>query len=69
MAVSLPCRYIHSQTGLISKEDLASSLDIVKEMAMYGGDISKFVPENVIKPIYDKYNIQRNKEGENHEQN
>lgn len=34
MAVSLPCRYIHSQTGLISKEDLASSLDIVKEMAM-----------------------------------
>ncbi|MGN0498068.1 MAG: M42 family metallopeptidase [Acutalibacteraceae bacterium] len=34
MAVSLPCRYIHSQTGLISMEDLASSLDIVKEMAM-----------------------------------
>lgn len=45
------------------------SSSIVKEMAMYGGDISKFVPENVIKPIYDKYNIQRNKEGENHEQN
>ena len=46
-----------------------SSSSIVKEMAMYGGDISKFVPENVIKPIYEKYNIQRNKEGENHEQN
>ena len=45
------------------------SSSTVKEMAMYGGDISKFVPENVIKPIYEKYNIQRNKEGENHEQN
>ena len=45
------------------------SSSIVKEMAMYGGDISKFVPKNVIKPIYEKYNIQRNKEGENHEQN
>lgn len=34
MAVSLPCRYIHTQTGLISKDDLISSLEIVKEMAM-----------------------------------
>lgn len=34
MAVSLPCRYLHSQTALISKEDLESSLEIVKEMAM-----------------------------------
>ena len=33
-AVSLPCRYIHSQTGLISSEDLQSSLDIVKMTAM-----------------------------------
>ncbi|MCQ4022045.1 MULTISPECIES: M42 family metallopeptidase [unclassified Ruminococcus] len=34
MAVSLPCRYIHSQTGLISAYDLESSFNIVKEMAM-----------------------------------
>lgn len=34
IAVSLPCRYIHSQTGLIAKGDLESSLEIVKEMAM-----------------------------------
>ncbi len=34
VAVSLPCRYLHTQTGLISREDLASSLEIVKELAM-----------------------------------
>lgn len=31
------------------------SSSTVKEVAMYGGDISKFVPENVIEPIYKKY--------------
>ena len=45
---------------------LATSLDysylsstIVKEVASYGGDISKFVPEDLIKPIYAKYGIDR----------
>ena len=33
------------------------SSTIVKEFASYGGDISKFVPEQCIDKIYDKYNI------------
>lgn len=33
------------------------SSSMVKEVAKYGGDVSKFVPENVIEPIYKKYNI------------
>ncbi|MEE1304591.1 MAG: pantetheine-phosphate adenylyltransferase [Agathobacter sp.] len=33
------------------------SSTIVKEFASYGGDISKFVPEEFINKIYDKYNI------------
>ena len=32
---------------------------MVKEVAQYGGDGSKFVPANVIEPIYEKYNIKR----------
>jgi pantetheine-phosphate adenylyltransferase len=32
------------------------SSTIVKEFASYGGDISKFVPEQIIDRIYDKYN-------------
>lgn len=35
------------------------SSSMVKEMAQFGGDISKFVPENVIEPIYEKYHIKR----------
>lgn len=31
------------------------SSSIVKEMAMYGGDISKFVPKQVIEKVYAKY--------------
>ncbi len=31
------------------------SSSIVKEMAQYNGDISKFVPEEVIEQIYSKY--------------
>lgn len=31
----------------------------VKEVASYGGDISKFVPETIIDRIYRKYNINR----------
>ena len=36
---------------------LSSSL--VKEIASYGGDISKFVPEEIIDRIYEKYNVYR----------
>ena len=41
------------------------SSTIVKEFAAYGGDISRFVPEQLIDRIYKKYGI---KKGENHEQ-
>lgn len=36
------------------------SSTIVKEIASYGGDISKFVPPEFIDRIYTKYNIERN---------
>lgn len=32
------------------------SSSMVKEIAMYGGDISKFVPKPIIPLMYDKYN-------------
>ena len=35
------------------------SSSVVKEVAMYGGDISKFVPEAIINRIYGKYNINK----------
>ena len=35
------------------------SSTIVKEFASYGGDISKFVPEQFIEQIYAKYNIKK----------
>lgn len=35
------------------------SSSIVKEIASYGGDISKFVPNSIIQVIYDKYNGKR----------
>ncbi|MGN0317252.1 MAG: pantetheine-phosphate adenylyltransferase [Lachnospira sp.] len=35
------------------------SSSIVKEVAMYGGDISKFIPEQVVPKVYEKYNIQK----------
>ena len=35
------------------------SSTIVKEIASYGGDISKFVPEEIIDRIYEKYNVNR----------
>ncbi len=38
---------------------LSSSL--VKEIASYGGDISKFVPEQLMDRIYAKYNVNREK--------
>lgn len=33
------------------------SSSVVKEMAKYAGDISKFVPSQIIDRIYEKYNI------------
>ncbi|MDO5382876.1 MAG: pantetheine-phosphate adenylyltransferase [Eubacteriales bacterium] len=36
------------------------SSSIVKEMAMYGGDISKFVPAEIIHLVYDRYGINKN---------
>lgn len=33
------------------------SSSIVKEIAKYKGDVSPFVPQNVVKAIYDKYNL------------
>ena len=41
---------------------LSSSL--VKEIASYGGDISKFVPNELIERIYTKYNVNREKSNE-----
>ena len=35
------------------------SSTIVKEVASYGGDISKFVPPEIIPKIYNKFNITR----------
>lgn len=35
------------------------SSTIVKEVASYGGDISKFVPESVIGKVYEKFHIDR----------
>lgn len=35
------------------------SSTIVKEFASYGGDISKFVPEQFINRIYEKYNVKK----------
>ena len=35
------------------------SSTIVKEFASYGGDISKFVPEQLVDRIYEKYNIKK----------
>jgi pantetheine-phosphate adenylyltransferase len=35
------------------------SSSMVKEVAMYGGDISKFVPDRIIDKVYEKYNIKR----------
>ena len=35
------------------------SSTIVKEVASYGGDISKFVPEQFVDRIYEKYNIKK----------
>ena len=60
-----------AQTNHVQNEDIETiflttnlkysylSSTIVKEFASYGGDISKFVPEQFINRIYAKYNINR----------
>lgn len=35
------------------------SSTIVKEVASYNGDISKFVPKDIARKVYEKYNISR----------
>ena len=44
------------------------SSSIVKEMAMYGGDISKFVPESIVDIVRERYsssyNIKANEKGD-----
>jgi len=35
------------------------SSTIVKEFASYGGEISKFVPEQIIDRVYEKYNVNK----------
>ena len=49
------------ETGFLTSSLNYSYLSstIVKEFASYGGDISKFVPEQFIDRIYAKYNITR----------
>jgi pantetheine-phosphate adenylyltransferase len=37
------------------------SSTVVKEIASYGGDISKFVPEEIIQSIYEKFNVNKEK--------
>lgn len=44
------------------------SSTIVKEVASYGGDISKFVPKQVIDRIYGKYKSDSGNRSESHEQ-
>ncbi len=60
-----------SQTNRVANSDIDTiflntslkyaylSSSIVKEMAMYGGDIRKFVPAQIIDRVYEKYNIIR----------
>lgn len=60
-----------AQTNHVQNEDIETiflttnlnysylSSTVVKEFASYGGDISKFVPEQFIDRIYEKYNIKR----------
>lgn len=57
----------HIANGEVETIFLITSLEysylsstIVKEFASYGGDISKFVPQELIEQIYAKYKIERN---------
>jgi pantetheine-phosphate adenylyltransferase len=44
------------------------SSSIVKEVAKYGGDVSKFVPDRVVDMLYARYGIDRRDNGGNDEQ-
>ena len=49
-----------SQTNRVANPDVDTiflNTSIVKEMAQYGGDISKFVPAQVVDLVYEKYHI------------
>jgi pantetheine-phosphate adenylyltransferase len=35
------------------------SSSTVREIASFGGDIEQFVPESIVKTVYDKYNVIR----------
>ena len=60
-----------AQTNHVLKDDVETiflitnlkysylSSTVVKEIASYGGDISKFVPEEIIDCIYKKYNVNK----------
>lgn len=39
------------------------SSSVVKEIAMYGGDIHKFVPAVIVNQVYDKYKIKKSEQG------
>ena len=73
--MNLPC-----QTNRVAAPDIDTiflntslkyaylSSSIVKEMAMYGGDISKFVPESIVDIVRERYsssyNIKANEKGD-----
>jgi pantetheine-phosphate adenylyltransferase len=60
-----------AQTNHVLKDDVETiflitnlkysylSSTVVKEIASYGGDISKFVPEKIIGSIYKKYDVNK----------
>lgn len=62
-----------SQTNMVLDHDIDTiffttsleyaylSSSTVKEAAYYGADISRFVPEHVIKQVYNKFNLKENR--------
>ena len=62
-----------AQTNHVLKDDMDTiflttslkysylSSTVVKEIASYDGDISKFVPEEIIQSIYEKFNVNKEK--------
>ena len=51
------CHLFNNARTKISILEAYLSSSIVKEMAQYGGDISKFVPAQVVDLVYEKYHI------------
>ena len=52
------CEYVVLENPDESVENEYVEL-LLKEMAMYGGDIHKFVPEEIIDRVYEKYGIKQ----------